>query len=80
MSDIRQVQRLAIGLRELVVIEDARDQVLTCESGELWLTQDGDRRDLILPAGKSWRVDRSGPVVVSAFEPSLVSFPAYLVL
>jgi hypothetical protein len=73
MSDSRQVRRIQIGLRELLVIDDARDQMLTCESGELWITQDGDPRDVILPAGKSWRVDRSGPLVLSAFKPAVAT-------
>ncbi len=73
MSDTRQVQRIPIDLRELLVIDDARDQLLTCESGELWITQDGDRRDVILPAGQSWRIDRSGPLVLSAFKPAVAT-------
>lgn len=73
MSDTLQVQRIPIGLRELLVIDDARDQLLTCESGELWITQDGDRRDVILPAGQSWRIDRSGPLVLSAFKPAVAT-------
>jgi hypothetical protein len=64
---------MQIGLRELVVIDDARGHVLTCESGELWLTQNGDQRDIILPAGQSWRVDRSGPLVLSAFQPAVAT-------
>jgi hypothetical protein len=73
MSDTRQVQRIPIDLRELLVIDDARDQLLTCESGELWVTQDGDCRDVILPAGQSWRIDRSGPLVLSAFKPAVAT-------
>jgi hypothetical protein len=73
MSATRQVQRIEIGLRELLIIDDARDQVLNCESGELWITQDGDRRDIILPAGQSWHVDRSGPLVLSAFKPAVAT-------
>lgn len=73
MSDIRQARRIQIGLRELLVIDDARDQLLTCESGELWITQDGDRRDVILPAGQSWRIDRAGPLVLSAFKPAVAT-------
>lgn len=74
MSDIRQVQplqRLELGLRELVIIDNARDQLIRCESGELWITQDGDHRDIILPAGKSWLIDLSGPLVVSALKPAI---------
>lgn len=73
MSDTRQVQHIEISLRELLVIDDARGQVVVCESGELWITQDGDRRDVILPAGQSWRIDRPGPLVLSAFEPSVAT-------
>lgn len=73
MSDTRQVRRMEIGLRELLIIDDARNQRITCESGELWLTQDGDRRDLILPAGHTWRIDRNGPLVLSAFKPSVAT-------
>ena len=73
MSDIRQVRHIPIGLRELRVIDDACGQTIACESGELWITQDGDRRDVILPAGQSWRIDRAGPLVLSAFKPSVAT-------
>jgi hypothetical protein len=73
MSDIRQVQRLELGLRELVIIDNASDQTIHCESGELWITQDGDRRDIILPEGKSWRIDADGPLVVSALQPAVAT-------
>jgi hypothetical protein len=73
MSDIRQVQRLELGLRELVIIDNASGQMILCESGELWITQDGDRRDIIVPAGKSWRIDRAGPLVVSALQPAVAT-------
>jgi hypothetical protein len=73
MSDIRQVQRIELALRELVIIDDARDQLILCESGELWITQDGDRRDIILLAGKSWRIDTAGPLVVSALQPTVAT-------
>lgn len=73
MSDIRQVQRLELGLRELVIIDDARDQLIHCESGKFWITQDGDRRDIILSTGKSWRIDTTGPLVVSALKPAVAT-------
>jgi hypothetical protein len=73
MSDIRQVQRLELGLRELVIIDNASDQMIHCESGELWITQDGDRRDIIVPAEKSWRIDADRPLVVSALKPAVAT-------
>lgn len=73
MSDPPQVQRVHLERREMVVIDDARGQIIACESGELWITQDGDRRDIILTAGASWRIERRGPLVLSALEPSVAS-------
>jgi hypothetical protein len=73
MSDIRQVQRLELSLRELVIIDRAHDQEIHCESGELWITQDGDHRDIIVSAGNSWRIDIDGPLVVSALKPAVAT-------
>lgn len=73
MDDSRQVRRFALDRRELLVIDDARDQLLTCESGELWVTQERDSRDIILPAGHSWRIDHAHPVVLSALKPAQVT-------
>lgn len=73
MGDSRQVRHFTLDRRELLLIENAHDQLLSCESGELWITQEGDRRDVILPAGQSWRIDRHGPLVLSAFKPSVAT-------
>jgi len=63
---MNETRQLDLERRELLVIDDARGHRITCESGELWLTLDGDRRDIILPAGHAWLVDRPGPLVLSA--------------
>ncbi|MBU1236602.1 MAG: DUF2917 domain-containing protein [Gammaproteobacteria bacterium] len=76
MSDTLQVRRFVLDTRELVVIDDARDQLLSCEAGELWITQDGDRRDVILPPGHRWRVRSNRTVVVSALKPSVLGIAA----
>lgn len=73
MGDFRQVRHFKLDRRELLVIDDARDQLLTCESGELWITQERDSRDIILPAGRSWRIDHDQPVVLSALQPAQVT-------
>lgn len=70
MDKTAQVRQLILGAHELMILDDAREHVIACDSGELWITQEGDRRDVILPAGRSWRIDRAGPVVLSAFVPS----------
>lgn len=67
---MNETRQLDLERRELLVIDDAWGHLVTCERGELWLTQDGDRRDIILPAGHAWLVDRPGPLVLSALAPS----------
>lgn len=67
---MNETRQLDLERRELLVIDDAWGHLVTCERGELWLTQDGDRRDVILPAGHAWLVDRPGPLVLSALAPS----------
>jgi hypothetical protein len=44
-------------------------------SGAIWITQDGDLRDVILQPGDAFDFDRNGDVLLSAFDDS-----RYLVL
>ncbi|HEX2540077.1 MAG TPA: DUF2917 domain-containing protein [Caldimonas sp.] len=41
-----------------------------CVSGVLWVTQDGDRRDIILEPGDAFDFDRSEGVLISALQDS----------
>jgi Protein of unknown function (DUF2917) len=41
-----------------------------CLSGSLWITQDGDRRDIVLRDGEAFDFDRSGDALLSAFADS----------
>jgi len=40
--------------------------------GGLWVTQDGDSRDIVLERGEAFVLDRCGPVLVQALDPALV--------
>jgi hypothetical protein len=40
--------------------------VLHCRSGALWITHDGDPRDVILGVNESYRVDRADRMTVHA--------------
>ena len=39
-------------------------------SGSLWITQDGDLRDIVLAAGEAFDFDRRGDALLSAFADS----------
>ncbi|HYF21362.1 MAG TPA: DUF2917 domain-containing protein [Ramlibacter sp.] len=43
-----------------------------CVSGSVWVTQDGDTRDVLLAAGESFTGDRRGRLLVHALEASRV--------
>lgn len=50
---------------------------VTSIDGTLWITQEGDPRDVILNSGESFRVDRSGLTLVVALEqPALAQIMA----
>ncbi len=53
-------------------IEDGRGVRLYVREGELWITQEGDRRDYYVGAGESFQLDRDGVALASALRPSSV--------
>ena len=40
------------------------------QSGTVWITQDGDLRDIVLAAGEAFDFDRRGDALLSAFADS----------
>jgi hypothetical protein len=61
-------------------IADGRGHVIAVFEGQVWLTQDGDERDVFLEAGDSFSFDRPGVTLVQALRDArlLVSAPAAL--
>ena len=43
---------------------------IECLSGSIWITQDGDLRDVILETGQAFEFDRRGDALLSAFADS----------
>ena len=54
-------------IRRVLVPEGQRVECLT---GALWVTQDGDRRDVVLAPGEAFDFDRKGDALVSALADS----------
>jgi Protein of unknown function (DUF2917) len=51
-------------------IHDGQGLRVQCLGGCLWLTQDGDRRDIVLEAGDGFTIDRDGDTYLSALADS----------
>src|SRR5262245_65115401 len=58
--------RVHVRRGDLVRIHDGGGCVVAVEGGAAWLTQEGDRRDVVLETGGSFQLDRAGVAVISA--------------
>lgn len=51
-------------------VHAAAGKRVECLIGSLWITQDGDRRDLVLGEGEAFDFDRPGDALISALADS----------
>jgi len=56
--------RLLLDNTTLARLDSARGVRLRCVSGDVWITIDGDRRDILLSAGDSFVIDSQRHVIV----------------
>ncbi len=56
-------------------VDDGYDMDISCIDGCIWITQDGDPRDIVLGTGESFRFDRPGVALVHAFVSSVIVLP-----
>ena len=59
-----------------LALRDAGGRTVTCVSGSVWLTMEGDARDVILEPGTSFVVDHDGLTLLAAQQPSVVQVSA----
>lgn len=52
--------------RDNLPLHDVRGMMLRVTRGALWITQEGDPRDLVLRTGDTWVVERNGLTIVEA--------------
>ncbi len=57
---------------QALALTDARGSLISCQRGAVWITQDNDRRDIVLTSGESFTLDREGEAIVSALDDSSV--------
>ena len=68
----------ALGLARgsMLRIEDGRDILIHVREGEVWLTEECERRDRILRAGEWHRLERQGAAIAYAFGRSVLTLTA----
>ena len=57
---------------QVLALDEVRGARLYSEDGIVWITQDGDPRDIVLQAGESVVLERDTPTLVQAFTPARV--------
>lgn len=51
-----------------LTVRDGQGACITARRGTVWITQDHDRRDVVLTAGESFRLDREATAIVQAMD------------
>jgi hypothetical protein len=59
--------------REYAHVQGASGWVVKALAGSVWITQDGDIRDVVLRAGESFVLDRHGPALLSPLNAARIS-------
>ena len=63
---------IELSAREAVTLQDVRGATLRVTRGTLWLTQENDRKDVILRVGDNWVVEKDGATVLEAQDATIV--------
>lgn len=69
-----RIPRAAMAMKKNALLSIARPQGcrIDCLEGTLWITQDGDPRDIVLMAGEYHVADRCPRLIVQALESGVV--------
>lgn len=68
-ENLHTLTKITLAKYKLWSIEgDRRGDVISCLSGTLWITQEGDMKDYILETGKDFWVTKPGAIVIQALD------------
>lgn len=74
MDTMMQENRYTLAARELLALSTSSPSIVRCLDGELWITQAGDQRDIILRPGESWHDEANNDeIVISALRASTLT-------
>lgn len=57
---------------QAALLDDARGAWVRCRGGAVWVTQENDRRDVVLEPGEAVLIERDGMAVVTALSDASV--------
>lgn len=66
-------QILALHASHAAHVNNAQGWTVRALDGSVWITQDGDIRDVVIGAGQSFVLDRHTPALLSAFGKARIS-------
>jgi uncharacterized protein (AIM24 family) len=66
--------RLQLARHRYMEVVDGEGASMHCLAGTLWVTQDGDPRDVVLAPGESFTLDRNGVAIVYATDDAALCF------
>lgn len=68
-----QKVQLLLKKHQLLTLNEAQPKMaIECKSGVIWVTHTGDRKDYVLPAGRSCKTHGNGNLVIEAIADSRV--------
>jgi hypothetical protein len=74
-QNIRPLTEITLAKNKMWSLEgDRRGDVISCVSGTLWITQEGDLKDYVVEADRNFWVTRPGTVVVQALDDSKIKY------
>lgn len=65
-------ESFTLGRGQSIGLHDRRGARLQVVQGRLWITQEGDRRDLFVDQGERFEIERDGITVLHALRPAQV--------
>lgn len=71
-----QAPVLSLDTGELVSLDDACGTLIRSREGTVWITEEGEPRDVVVSPGEAFLVTRRGRTLVQAMLPALVAFSA----
>jgi hypothetical protein len=72
MKPVLDIKPVRLAARTVHCIEDGKGLQVTAVAGAVWLTQDGDLRDVVLTRGQSFILDRQGRAVAYALKDAAI--------